>query len=150
MKKITLTLSLTLFSCLLFAQQAVTVTVVDSKTGNPVPNATVKINSTGKGGSTNGDGVCKLSVGANSVLEITSVGYATQLVTLKGQSAITVQLEAASVDLGDVVIVGTRGAPRAKTETAVPVDVIRINQAGLPTAKMDLTSVLNIDRKSVV
>ena len=29
-------------------------------------------------------------------------------------------------------------------ETPVPVDVIRINQVGLPTAKMDLTSVLNI------
>ena len=31
-------------------------------------------------------------------------------------------------------------AGRAKTETPVPVDVIRINQAGLPTARMDLTS----------
>ncbi len=144
MKKLALALSLTLFSCLLFAQQPVTVTVVDSKTGNPVSNATVKINATGKGGSTNGDGVCKLTAGANAVLQITCVGYAAQLVTLKGQPAITVQLEAAAVDLGDVVIVGTRGAARAKTETAVPVDVIKINQAGLPTAKMDLTSVLNM------
>jgi len=40
--------------------------------------------------------------------------------------------------------VGSRGGGRAKTETPVPVDVIRINQVGLPTAKMDLTSVLNI------
>jgi iron complex outermembrane recepter protein len=46
---------------------------------------------------------------------------------------------------GDVVVVlGSRGSARAKTETAVPVDVIKINQVGLPTAKMDLTSILNI------
>jgi iron complex outermembrane receptor protein len=53
-------------------------------------------------------------------------------------------MEAATVDLGDIVILGTRGAARAKTETAVPVDLIKVNQVGLPTAKMDLTSVLNM------
>ncbi|WP_462221913.1 TonB-dependent receptor plug domain-containing protein, partial [Ferruginibacter sp.] len=47
-----------------------------------------------------------------------------------------------------IVIVGTRGAARAKTETAVPIDVIKINQVGLPTAKMDLTSVLNMSAPS--
>lgn len=44
-------------------------------------------------------------------------------------------LESTSIEYIDVVVVGSRGAPRAKTETAVPVDVIRINQVGLPTAK---------------
>ena len=46
--------------------------------------------------------------------------------------------------MGEIVFVGTRGGGRAKTETPVPVDVIKINQVGLPTAKMDLTSVLNV------
>ena len=52
------------------------------------------------------------------------------------------------MDLSDIVITGTRGAPRAKKGDTVPVDVIRINQAGMPTAKMDLTSVLNITAPS--
>ena len=78
------------------------------------------------------------------MLEITCIGYKAQLITLKGQSEISVEMEASLVDLGDIVILGTRGAARAKTETAVPVDVIKINQVGLPTAKMDLTSILNM------
>ncbi|MES1223114.1 MAG: TonB-dependent receptor, partial [Bacteroidota bacterium] len=63
---------------------------------------------------------------------------------LGGQNSITVSLEPTAVEFVDVVIVGTRGAPRAKIETAVPVDVIKINQVGLPTARMDLTSALNM------
>ena len=44
--------------------------------------------------------------------------------------------------------VSTRGAPRAKTETPVPVDVIKINQVDMPTAKMDITSILNVSAPS--
>ena len=147
-KKIILALNATLFSLLLFAQQTVTVKVVDAKTNEPLPNVSVKIKSTGRGGTTNANGVCQIQAPANALLEISSVGYNAVLLQLKGQSEVSVQLEPVTVDLGDVVIVGTRGAARAKTETAVPVDVIRINQAGLPTAKMDLTSVLNITAPS--
>ena len=53
-------------------------------------------------------------------------------------------MESEITELGEIVFVGTRGSGRAKTETPVPVDIIKINQVGLPTAKMDLTSVLNI------
>ena len=144
MKKILLFSFGVFLSSVLFAQNEITVMVVDAKTGSPLSNATVKVKATGKGGSTNVDGIYRIQAGANEVLEVSNIGYATQLLTAKGGSEIRVSLEAAAVDLGDVVIIGTRGAARAKTETAVPVDVIKINQAGLPTAKMDLTSVLNM------
>ena len=144
MKKILLSVSLMLCSCMLFAQQTYTVKVVDSKTGDPVANASVKIRSTNKGVMTSADGSNKIQARVNDVLEITSIGYKDQQVILGAQTMVNVTLEAAAIDIGDVVVVGTRGAARAKTETAVPVDVIRINQTGLPTAKMDLTSVLNM------
>jgi iron complex outermembrane receptor protein len=51
-------------------------------------------------------------------------------------------------DLTQVTLVGTRTPGRIKTESPVPIDVIRINQVGLPTAKMDLTSVLNVSAPS--
>src|SRR5438552_3358824 len=148
MKKIILALIMTFFSVLLFAQQAVTVKVLDAKTGDPIPNASVKIKNTGKGGTTNADGVYQIQAPANGVLEISSIGYTSTLLSLNGETEVSVRLALATVDLGDVVVLGTRGAPRAKTETAVPVDVIKINQAGMPTAKMDLTSVLNITAPS--
>src|SRR5262245_19356254 len=144
MKKITLTLPTTFFCIFLLAQQSVTVKVVDSKTKDPIPNATVKIKSTGQGGSTNAQGLYQMQAAASTVLEVSSVGYSTATVTLNGESEISVTLEPMTVDLSDVVIVGTRGAPRAKLETPVPVDVIKTNQVGLTTAKMELASVLNI------
>jgi len=144
MKKLILSLGMILCSYLVFAQQTYTVKVIDSKTGNPVSNASVKSRSTNKGGITDAEGKNIIQASANDVLEISSIGYKSQEITLSGQTEITVSLEATTIDFGDVVVLGTRGAPRAKTETAVPVDVIRINQVGQSTAKMDLTSALNM------
>ncbi|MEP7109514.1 MAG: TonB-dependent receptor [Ferruginibacter sp.] len=144
MKQIFLFLSLFFYSCFLFAQQSVTVKVRDSKTGEALSSATVKIKSTKKETPANSEGVLIIQANTNDVLEISNIGYRTREVTLAGQSEVFVDMEAILVDLGDIVILGTRGAARAKTETAVPVDVIKINQVGLPTAKMDLTSILNM------
>ncbi|MEJ7589044.1 MAG: TonB-dependent receptor [Ferruginibacter sp.] len=144
MKKIFLLQILFCSSCMLFAQQEITVKVKDAKTGAPLANATIRIKSTKKGSTTNADGISRLQVTATDVLEVSNVGYKSQSVTLSGQPEISVDMEGSLVELGDIVILGTRGSARAKTETAVPVDVIRINQVGLPTAKMDLTSILNM------
>ena len=128
----------------LFAQQVVTVKVKDANTGTPIPEATVTIKSTAKGFYTGADGLIKIKAGQTDLLEISTVGYKTILVAVRDQVEITVALEASLVDLSDIVVTGSRSAGRAKTETAVPVDVIKINQVGLPTAKMDLTSILNM------
>lgn len=143
MKKLILSLTLIFCNYLLFAQQTFTLKITDAKTGNPL-SVSAKIKSTKKGGVSNSDGVLKIQANVNDVLEISAVGYTTKSVTLKGESEIAIAMEAGLVELGDIVVLGTRGAPRAKTETAVPVDVIKINQVGLPTAKMDLTSILNV------
>ncbi|MEO6357738.1 MAG: TonB-dependent receptor, partial [Ferruginibacter sp.] len=104
----------------------------------------VKIKSSKKGITSGNDGTLKIQASVNDVLEVSSVGYKLQSITLGTQTEITVAMVATPVELGDIVVLGTRGAGRAKTETAVPVDVIKINQVGLPTAKMDLTSILNV------
>jgi len=131
-------------SYLLSAQQTFTIKVRDSKTGEPVTNASATVRGSGKGASASSDGSIKIQAAANNVVDITCIGYTAQSVKLSTATDITVSLVASSVDLGDIVVIGSRGAARAKTETAVPVDVIKVNQVGLPTAKMDLTSVLNM------
>jgi iron complex outermembrane receptor protein len=148
MKRLTLALILNLFSLMVFAQTGVTIKVVDAKTGEPVPHVSIKLRGTGKGAVTNSAGVCVVQAPANSVIELSSIGYSTDTFTLHEQSEITVQLQAVTVDLSDIVVTGTRGAPRAKLETPVPVDVIRTTQVGLTTAKMELASVLNITAPS--
>ena len=144
MRKLTLILSLLLSSFLLHAQKSYTVLVTDSKSGNPITDASVKVKSTGKGAATNASGTTVITASPGDVLEVSNIGYASQEVTLSASTSVSVILEPTAIEYIDVVVVGTRGAPRAKIETAVPVDVIRINQVGLPTAKMDLTSALNM------
>ena len=148
MKKIFLLLFLLVFVSFAFAQQKVTVKVSDAKTGEPLKNATIKIKSAKTAATANSEGVVQITATAKDVIEITSVGYKDQSVTINGQSTINIGMEISTIDLGDVVILGSRGVARIKTESAVPVDVIKINQVGLPTAKMDITSILNMTAPS--
>ncbi len=143
MRKLLLSLSLILGSYMLSAQQNYTIKVTDSKTGTPLTNASASLKASNKGAISTADGIIKIEGNANDVLEISSIGYTNQQIKLGDQLELSVALESSSVEL-DVVVLGSRAGARAKTETAVPVDVIKINQVGLPTAKMDLTSVLNI------
>jgi len=132
-------------SAFLFAQkQTITGKVTDSQTGQPLSGVSVRIKSSKNSGTvTNSEGRFTLSAEPKDVLEISYVGFKTESVTLNGETTIAVSLVVASAELNEVVFVGSRGVARAKIETPVPVDIIKVNQIGLPTAKMDLTSVLN-------
>lgn len=124
-----------------FAQQTISGKIVDAN-GLPLAGVNVKSKKTGKSAQTAADGTFKLAVAADDQLEISSVGYSTQTVAATG-GTLNVTLEQAITELNQVVLVGTRRVGRVKTETTAPVDVINISQATAPTARMDLTSVLN-------
>ena len=126
------------------AQSIIKGKITDSKSGTPVPGASVKVKATKKGTTTGNDGVFSLPASANDVLEISFVGYKTQTVKVGESTDITVGLEASTSELNEVVVVGNRGAPRVRTESPVPVDVIKVNQIGETTAKPDLMSQLNM------
>ncbi|MFP5041982.1 TonB-dependent receptor [Parasediminibacterium sp. JCM 36343] len=135
-----------LLCCSLFAwSQATKISgTITSNNGTPLENATIKVKSSKTISSTNSAGAFSVSVAPSDELEISIVGYATKKVKVTNTTTgLSIVLEASSVDLKEVVVLGSRRAGRVKTETAVPVDVVNMSQASLPTAKMDLTSVLN-------
>ncbi len=138
-----LIVTLLFFSISTFAQQTITGKVTDN-TGTPLPGVSVKVKGTTRGSVTNSAGEFSLQASPNEVIEITVIGYKKQSITVGSATALDIKLESEVTELGEVVFVGTRGGGRAKTETPVPVDVIKINQVGLGSAKMDLTSVLNV------
>ena len=127
-----------------FAQKKiVTGKVTDASTGTPLQGVGIKIKSGSGGTSSGSDGSFTISVNVGDVLVFSSIGYADQSVTVSAESTFEIKLQEVIADLGPIVTVGSRAGGRIKTESAVPVDVININQAGVSTAKMDLTSQLN-------
>jgi iron complex outermembrane recepter protein len=133
-----------LISNLVRAQIVITGKVVDAKTGTPVPGVSIKLKSSGKGTSTNNEGLFKLQANLGDVLEFSEVGYKTHTLTLGSQTEISVSLEQSSTDLGEVVVTGNRGSPRVKTESPVPVDIIHLNSIEQTTALPNLEAQLNM------
>jgi iron complex outermembrane receptor protein len=143
-----LTKTILLFLCLLFqlqliAQNMITGKVIDTKTGNALAGASVKVRGSNTGVTTNNDGIFRMAVQRADVLQISMIGYKTQEVQVGAEYQITIKMEGESTELNQVVLVGTRRAGRVKLETPVPVDVVNVAQATMPTGKMDLTAALN-------
>ncbi len=112
----------------------------------PLSGVSVKVKSSGAGVVTDPDGSFKIEALGNNEIMVTMVGYRPQTVKYRNNNgvAMIITMEPMVIELGQVVMVGTRSNGRIKTETPVPVDIIKINELGTPTAKMDLTSVLNM------
>ena len=128
-------------SSLAWSQVNVTGRVNDAK-GIALPGVTVVEKGTSNGTATKNDGTYSLAVKSNDVtLEFSFIGY--QKLEVKAGAASLVTLNESAVNITEVVIVGTRGAGRIKTETPVPVDIISVSQVSATTGRTDLTSLLN-------
>jgi len=110
------TLSMFLSSSI-FAQKTVTGKVTDSKDGSPLAGVSILAKGTGTGTQTKADGTFSLSVPSNSnTLVVSSVGYATQEVTIASQTSVDVLLVSSGANLNEVVVVGY-GTARKKDLT---------------------------------
>ncbi len=118
--------------------------VIDHE-GRPLAGGTIFERGTLKNTSTNLDGTYSLEYArTEAVIVFVYTGYETQEIVANGRSEINVILLPEEVKISPVVIVGTRREDRTQTETPVPVDIINLSQSLLPTAKMDVTSALNV------
>ena len=132
----------TLLSLGAWAQKESIKGIVRDAKGNPLEGVTVKDASTKAVTITNNTGTYSINAKANDVLEFSFVGFETKKQLATGNN-INVVLTASTSDLQDVILVGSRGIGRVKTESPVPVDVIKLSDVGINTARMDLTSTLN-------
>ncbi|WP_395053652.1 carboxypeptidase-like regulatory domain-containing protein, partial [Flavobacterium sp.] len=135
MKKFTLMLFLLSFS-VLFAQNEISGKVSDSS-GTGLSGVNVKEKGTTTGSSTDFDGNYKIKVSENAVLVFSSVGFERVEKNASEGSVINVTLnDDGGSKLDDVVVVGTRTAPRSNTTSALPVDVLTakdLNSTGQAT-----------------
>ena len=101
-----------------FAQTTVTGKVVDAK-GEPVVGAGVQIKDSSIGVATDLDGLFSLRAADNAVLVISSIGYKTVEVAVRGQKTINVVLEEDTLFLDDVVVVGYGTARKRDVSGAI-------------------------------
>jgi iron complex outermembrane receptor protein len=97
--------------------------------GTAIPGANVAVKGTTTGTSTDGDGRFSLNVPQDAAtLVISAIGFATREVSITGQSEVSVTLETAALELGEVVIsTGARSNQRTLTDTPLPIDILSSN-----------------------
>ncbi len=122
MQKITFLLLGVLFSIGSIAQTTVTGTVVD-KNNSPISGANIVEDGTSNGALADFDGNFSINVQDNATLVVSLLGYETKSIKVNGQSNLNVTL-VEGMSLDQVVVVGSRTAPRSQTDTALPVDVV--------------------------
>jgi len=120
MKKISFFVTTVLLFCgmLLHAQEATTGTVIDAD-GVPIPGATVIIAGTSEGTTTDFDGNFSISADSGAVLEFSSIGFETQMVTLSGQSNLTIALQDSVSQLDEIIVTGYGKQARGKLTGSV-------------------------------
>lgn len=87
-------------------QQGTIKGVVKDAFGEPIIGANIKVKGTTVGTITDVDGSFAIKADKNATLEVSYIGYHTELIPLKGQSAIDIVLKEDSEELGEVVVVG--------------------------------------------
>lgn len=121
MKKIALLLLLNV--TFLFAQKEISGVVKDNS-GNALPGVNIVEKGTRNSVSTDIDGVYKISVEEGATLVFSYIGYANVEKAATG-SVLNVTLSAeGQQSLDEVVVTGTRTAPRSNTTSALPIDVL--------------------------
>ncbi|HYC86135.1 MAG TPA: TonB-dependent receptor [Chryseosolibacter sp.] len=110
---------------MLAQERAVTGVVNDKSDGSPVAGVSVVVKGTSSGTITDSDGRFSLQVPPSATTLVFSfVGYSTQEVPIPASNTVTVNLVSNVSELGEVIVVGTRGSQRTITDTPLPVDVL--------------------------
>lgn len=81
--------------------------VTNSLDGSPIAGANVLVQGTNKGATTNVEGKFNIEAAPSDVLTVTSVGFATQKINLKGSKTINISLTEQTKSLDDVVVIGS-------------------------------------------
>lgn len=140
-----------IFSCILLAfinicamAQMNMSSIVKDQSGFALEGATIHITGTTRGANTDQNGKFTIQAHPGDKIRISLVGYQSQEIVAGNQWPTEIVLQDAVTELDQVVVVGSRRANRIRTETPVPIDVVNISQNQFPSAKSDVTAMLNV------
>lgn len=125
------------FTC---AQTLVKGTVKDTN-NNAIPGANILEKGTNNGTSTDFNGSFSLNTKSNAVLIISFAGFETKEIAVNGKSNLNITLKE-GLELDEVVIVGSRNPKRTALDTAVPIDVIDVQELATKNGKVEVNDIL--------
>ena len=126
---------LCLFPLGAMAQSTVNGTVTD-ESGEAVIGATVRVQGSGVGTVSDMDGRFSVKASPDATLEVSYVGYTTEVVRLQGRTNVNIVLKQEDTSLSDVVVIGY-GTMKKKLVTGATVQV-----KGDEIAKLNTTNAL--------
>ncbi len=122
-----------------FAQQ-VTGTITDD-TSEPLLGVSVVVKGTSTGAVTDFDGNYSIEASNGDTLVFSYIGFDSQELVVSGTSLDVVM--AAGVELDQIILVGTRNPGRTALNSAVPVDVLDVNEIAQSAPQITVTEILN-------
>lgn len=111
--------------------------------GEPLPGASVLVKGTATGTVTSLDGNYSLSVPDDATLVFSYIGYIAREVAIGNRSVIDISLSPDTETLAEVVVIGSRNQNRTVLETAVPVDVINVEDLAINSPQININQLLN-------
>lgn len=112
----------------LFAQSQITVTGVVTDTDNePCIGATLMVDGSKNGTTTDIDGKFSLSAPSNGTLVVSYIGYETKKVSIEGRTNLNIELKQSLTDLNEVVVIGY--GTQKKADLTGSVAVVDMNEA---------------------
>jgi len=135
-KQLILSLAIMLSSYGILAQQRTVTGTVYTATDNVLlPGVSVTIKNTSRGTTTDFDGVFSIQASLSDVLEISYIGFETQMITITDFNDLIIKLEAKAESLNEVVVTGYGSQRRSNIVGSVAtVDVKKAAQ--LPTTNV--------------
>ncbi len=146
MKKMYMALATFLMTAIAFSQGTITGTIVDGDLGGPLPGASIVIQGTTNGTSSDFDGNFSIDVDSDSgTLVISYIGFVAQNVAFTSTGSIgSISLLPDSEELGEVVVVGT-GIIDLASDRQTPIAVssipVKIIQEKIGTQDVTMTMV---------
>lgn len=120
---------------------------VRDKSGQPLNGASVTVQETKSGTTTDANGSYSINVNPGKyTLVVSYVGFATRRVSVTVAANETTSSDITLEETGDltsVTVVGTRNIARTRVETPVPVDVIPVSQVINEIGQVDLNQIIN-------
>ena len=122
------------------AQSTITGKIIDSDT-QPLIGASVVERGTTNGTITDINGDFSLIASSNAVLKVSYVGFDNQTVSLNGQTSVEIMMSE-GLQIGEILVTGSRSYNRSATDTPVAVDVIDIQEIAARNGNAELNKIL--------